>query len=52
MDRFEGLGWDEEIVSLEDPHVPFDPSPKPERSVVKRFGDDFDLTHFLQSTQA
>jgi len=52
MDRFEGLGWDEDIVSLEDPHVPFDPSSEPERSVVKRFGDDIELTPFSQSTQA
>jgi len=35
MDKFEGLGWDEEIVSLGDPHVPFDPSLELERSVVK-----------------
>jgi len=52
MDRFTGLGWDEEIVSLGDPHMPFDPSSERERSVVKRFGNDFYLTPFLQSTQA
>ena len=26
-DMFEGLGWDEEVVSLEKPHIPFTPSP-------------------------
>jgi len=46
MNRFKGLVWDEEIVSRGDPHVPFDPSPEPERSVVKRFGDDYNLTPF------
>ena len=34
-DMFEGLGWDKEIVSLGDPHVPFNPSPERERSVAK-----------------
>jgi len=27
-DKFEGLGWDEEIVSLGDPHIPYNPSLK------------------------
>ena len=34
---FEGLGWAKEIVSLGDPHVPFNPSPQHERSAAKRF---------------
>ena len=27
-DLFAGLGWGTEIVSLADPHIPFNPSPK------------------------
>ena len=51
-DMFEGLGWDKEIVSLGDPHIPFNPLLERERSVVKRYHDDYEMTLFLQSTQA
>ena len=51
-DMFEGLGWDKEIVSLGDPHVPFNPSLECERSVAKRHREDYEMTPFLQSTQA
>jgi hypothetical protein len=30
-DMFEGLGCDDEIANLGEPHVPFNPSPKRER---------------------
>ena len=52
---FDGLGWDEEIVSLEDPHIPFNPMPKRERnekSAAERFCDEYVMTPFSQSTQA
>ena len=49
---FKGLGWDKEIVSLGDPHIPFNPSSERERSVVKRYRDDYKMTPFSQSTQA
>lgn len=51
-DMFEGLGWDKDIESLEDPHVPFNNSPERERSVAKRYRDDYEMTLLLQSTQA
>ena len=51
-DMFEGLGWDKEIVSLGDPHIPFNPSSEREKSVVKRDHDDYEMSPFLQSIQA
>jgi len=54
-DMFEGLGWDEEIVSLGDPHTPFTPSLKRERnesSAIEQFRDEYICTPFSQSTQA
>ena len=51
-DMFEGLGWDKEVVSLGDPHIPFNPSSKRERSVVKQYRDDCEMTPFSQSIQA
>ena len=27
-DMFIGLGWEKKIKNLEDPHIPFNPSPK------------------------
>ena len=50
-DMFEGLGWDKEIVSLGDLHIPFNPSSKRERSVVKQYRNDYEMTPFSQSTQ-
>ena len=47
---FEGLGWDKEIVSLGDPHIPFNPSPEREKSVVKRYREEYEMTPFLQSS--
>ena len=32
---FEGLGWNKKIVSLGDPHVPFNPSPECEKNAAK-----------------
>ena len=54
-DMCEGLGWDEEIDNLGDPHIPFNPTPKRERyerSAIERFRDDYVMTPFSQSTQA
>ena len=54
-DMFEGLGWDEEIHNLGDPHIPFNPSPeceRDERSARDRFCDEYVMTPFSQSTQA
>ena len=52
---FEGLGCDEEIENLEEPHIPLNPSPKrerDERSARDRFCDDYVMISFSQSTQA
>jgi hypothetical protein len=54
-DMFEGLGYDDEIANLGEPHVPFNPSPdreRNERSAIERFRDDYVITPFSQSTQA
>ena len=51
-DLFAGLGWEVEIMRLADPHTPFNPSPKYEVSGAKQFRDDYEITPFLQSTQA
>ena len=51
-DPFAGLGWRAEIVSLVDPHIPFNPSPKGGLSSAKRFRDDYEIIPFLPSTQA
>lgn len=52
---FEGLDCDEEIHNLDDPHIPFNPTPereRDERSARDRFRDDYVMTPFSQSTQA
>ena len=49
-DPFAGLGWKAEIVSLADPYIPFNPSPKGGLSGAKRFFDDYEMIPFLQST--
>ena len=51
-DMFVGLGWEKEIRSLGDPHVPFNTSPEHEIGVANRYTDDYEMTPFLQSTQA
>jgi hypothetical protein len=51
----EGLGWNEEIVSLADPHIPFNPSRScegVEKSVVERCCDEYVCTPLTQSTEA
>ena len=53
-DMFDSLGWNEEIVILEDPHIPFNPLSergRNEKSAVERFRDDYVMTSFSQSTQ-
>ena len=54
-DLFEGLGCDDEIANLGEPHVPFNPSPereRDERSDIERFRDDYVMIPFSQFTQA
>ena len=51
-DPFAGLRWEVEIVRLADPHTPFNLSPECGVSGAKRFRDDYEITPFLQSTQA
>src|ERR1700737_2895545 len=51
-DMFAGLGWEKEIGSLGNPHVPFNPSPEHDNSAGKQCSDDYELTPFSQSTQA
>ena len=36
-DPFVGLGWKAQIVSLVDPHIPFNPLPKGGMNSAKRF---------------
>ena len=51
-DPFARLGWGAKIVSLVNPHIPFNPSSKGGLSGTKQFRDDYEITPFLQSTQA
>ena len=49
---FVGQGWEKEIRSLGDTYVHFNPSPEHDIGVANRGSDDYELTPFLQSTQA
>ena len=49
---FVGLGWENEIGSLGDPNVPFNPSPEHDIGAGNQYSDDYGLTPFLESTQA
>ena len=51
-DIFAGLGWEKEIRSLGDSYVPINPSPEYKKGVGNQHSDDYELTPFLQSTQA
>jgi hypothetical protein len=51
-DMFAGLRWEKEIRSLADPHIPVNLSPEFLFAAGNRSNDDYDLTPFLQSTQA
>ena len=51
-ETFAGLGWGAEIVSLANPHIPFNPSPKGGLSGAKRFRDEYEIIPFSQSKQA
>ena len=51
-DMFAGLGWEKEIRSLGDPHVPFNPLPEYDTGVANRYSDDYKMTPFFKSTQA
>ena len=47
-DMFEGLEWDEITYNLGDSHIPFSPTPEPERderSTRDRFHDEYVMTH-------
>jgi hypothetical protein len=53
-DMFWNLGYDDEIVNLGEPHVPFNPSSERERDerfAINQFRDDYVITPFLQSIQ-
>jgi hypothetical protein len=43
-DMFVSLGWEMEIRSLRDLHVPFTPSPEHDKSVGNQCIDDYELT--------
>ena len=45
-DMFAGLGWEKEIRSLGDHHIPFNPSPEFEFVAGNRGSDDYKLTSF------
>jgi hypothetical protein len=49
-DMFAGLGWEKEIRSLADPHIPVNLSPEFSFAAGNRSSDDYDLTPFSQST--
>ena len=49
---FAGLGWEKEIRSLRDPHIPVNSSPEFEFRPENGASDDYDLTQFLQYIQA
>ena len=49
---FAGLGWQKEIRSLGDPHVPLNPLPEHDIGGANRCSDDYELIPFSQSTQA
>ena len=45
-DTFAGLGWEKEIRSLDNPHIPVNSSPEFEFRPGNAASDDYDLTHF------
>ena len=45
-DMFAGLGWEKEIRSLGDPHVPLNPSLEYNIGVGNQHSDDYELTPF------
>lgn len=45
-DMFVVLRWKDETKSLEETHVPFNPLPKRDRGVAKRYGDDYNMNLF------
>ena len=52
---FDSLGRHEEIVSLEDLHIPFNPQlelERNEKSAAEQYRYEYVMTPFLQSTQA
>ena len=51
-DMFVGLGWEKKIRILGDPHVLLNPPPEHDVGAVNWGSDDYELTLFLQFTQA
>ena len=51
-DMFVGLRWKNEIKRLGKPHALLNPFPEHDIGAGKQNSNDFDLTPFLQSTQA
>ena len=51
-DMFANLGWEKEIRSLEDPNVPFNPSPEYDIGDGNQYSDAYEITPFLHSTEA
>ena len=45
-DMFAGFGWEKEIRSLGEPHIPFNSSPKFEFAAGNQSSDDYELTPF------
>ena len=45
-DMFAGLGWEKEIKSLADPHIPVNLSPDFSFAAGNQSSDDYDLTPF------
>ena len=52
IDMFVGLGWENEIRSLEDLHIPFNSSPEFEFRAGNWGSDDYELIPFSQYTEA
>ncbi len=52
IDMYVSLGWEKEIRSLGDLHIPFNPSPKHDIGVGNQYCDDYELTPFSQFIQA
>lgn len=46
-DMFDGLGWENEIRSLGDSHIPFNPSSEHDIGVGNQYSNDYELILFL-----
>ena len=50
-DMFASLGWEKEIRSLGDPHVPFNSSSEHDIGAPNRYSDDYELTLLGKQTK-